>query len=1161
MSTQSENATATARRSLYTVAPGRVVRLAAIAMIIVAAFALAGAAISWLSATLERTAYWANTVKISRSGSGVAQLFHALVKKGIISYHPETALIATLPCDYAEQQALLETPEPGWPQTGQDSKAAYLNRLCNTGQGHAIREQINIWNSGFSMLAVRDDRPDSWVPGAIRATHRRHLTGQAAAETKKCPRAIWRAGRRNARATTTSSDYGSSDYESGLYRPKGCTPSVWQAKFAVSSSEHGAANFLDANAEQIDEAPAPQLYGFFAEKALQEAVSTKIKYRRAFGDWFRLNVVPGTEYLPRNGAVPVNSASYRLETRLPPRKRQVVLRLQLIGELIRVWLNKTDMTKRVRTHPRCVRLIFSQKGNRRITRQVACTAKTAPEHALSPRGIAFELVLPASRRPQTLALDVIPVRGLPASLSAFRNARFTRADAIGPQLHGTPESPFDIDNQIPRYANTSRDENGAQAQTNDKVILQEAPETVFVSPENDNRQWHGLDEDESQPLGNKRSFQFASKIKVVCGSDVTASKDIKLCRLRWAGVGRPQRARKPRLQVVAGDGTTLLTDRQGRLNRLGFDLGLAPIIGYAPSDSYGLTGQVLPQIDQSADIPTVALTIDPKAQAMANWLVRSLALKTACRNKKRSGVPQKQCLAYIYNKIPANSSWRKQRRISLVLMDAGSGTQDAGNGTEHVKPGDIIASATWPNLPMGLHEWDISGNDVWDPAASPLAARGWSQSDKFTVPGSTFKVVTALAALQKIADAEGADATTEDRAQAQKLWRAITGVGPRHLRSVLGIGWNARYMPYEQFERGRIKGTEQSPPGLQDAHKGALGPNAIRNNLSFCRSSTGAKDGSTPILGLCEALKRSSNMWFARLALETDQASLSDGNREIAGFVQDFALSRVTRRLVPAATHYNLIAPFSARAGARVCLNAPYLQSEHDIKPFSRWQTLALNGIGQAVQVTPLAMASIMASLGSRQIVRPRLLRSELSTPPNGGGRKAVPPRDCGNPDGETARQGDPLLEGVSPKRADELLAPLAKAMRAVVQGKIGTAYYAFHPSNTVVANAEYRRIVRKIAPYVSAKTGTATNSKDLPSSAWLTGFVDPIPGSGITRRMAFTCSVTLSKTGGGGMCGPIVARMLACLHSPEKGFCAMPGLEGKISKAGKHARGTKHAL
>src|SRR5205085_4228182 len=167
---------------------------------------------------------------------------------------------------------------------------------------------------------------------------------------------------------------------------------------------------------------------------------------------------------------------------------------------------------------------------------------------------------------------------------------------------------------------------------------------------------------------------------------------------------------------------------------------------------------------------------------------------------------------------------------------------------------------------------------------------------------------------------------------------------------------------------------------------------------------------------------------------------------------------------------------------------------------------------GDRVNATPLAIATVYASVGSGRIVRPTIVKVPRTGPC---------PKDRADAD-----ECMPLLP--AGRTADEMLARLRAGLHAVasVRGSPGgTAAAVFN-------DATHRDLLRANGvPMLFVKTGTATIIRNKRFSLWTAGWIEG-SDSGIRSRMAFACFITYGRNSdtGGGTCAKLVADFLVRL-------------------------------
>ncbi len=522
---------------------------------------------------------------------------------------------------------------------------------------------------------------------------------------------------------------------------------------------------------------------------------------------------------------------------------------------------------------------------------------------------------------------------------------------------------------------------------------------------------------------------------------------------------------KPRYRVVATEEA--------------IKLGLLPIVGIDDRDSDSLLGQ-LRRFVPSGTEREFSLTLDPRLQASAFSTLGELM-----KGSER------------YAEISASflSGRSADRRGAIVLLDAGA----AGGGADE-NTGRILAAATWPQVSSGLSQWDLEAMQLFRPVRSPLAARAWSQNDRLYAPGSTFKLVIALAAIDRAARGD------ETVAKFLGAEAGNRGLNAAEIREVAGDEFGYGYLS-SRVEVPRLSGAD-----LRGTHSITTGSGRLCQDVS---PKPCAADGR---VGMRDMIARSNNLYFSRLALLLDADAVSyrkGGSRVEIGedpagqqgrAAPPLAIATMAERLWPAEAA-SLLPNEEVRRFSR--LRATPIQLAETLPDGPRLLRVAENGIGQAAQATPLAMASIAASIGNGSITLPRL--TEDDSP------------------GRTMR-GAPLFDPLAwadalpldQARADAMLGTLRAGMADVVQH--GTAASAFSGSPD-------------LAIRVSGKTGTAavSDSKTDGDTVWFVGWIDALKVEGFEeRRIAFACMLThvrIDTAAGGKTCAPLMRMLFETLE------------------------------
>lgn len=529
-----------------------------------------------------------------------------------------------------------------------------------------------------------------------------------------------------------------------------------------------------------------------------------------------------------------------------------------------------------------------------------------------------------------------------------------------------------------------------------------------------------------------------------------------------------------------------ILDSRGTLTQKAFEMGLGGLLGLGISDS----GSVAAALTQTVDGENPSLTLLPDYQEKA---VGALTANYTCPKGKE------KCA----------------RRADLVIIDAEG--DDAGN---------VLAVASLPQPHTGMSAWDIETLERSSPSRSPLAAYAWRNYDLRATPGSAFKMVTALTASQYVLD-------NDDKL----LERILLGTAdPLEMADAFGVAatrpsFNGRCKP-DYSVRNPAKMNALPIPGARGRIVFCIGNSSSRAGVRSGMSSiletgvdSGCGDIRTPRAGMCEAMKRSSNLYFAGIAmyLDADKFLDPDTGFEHTRQIDNLLLAKTAERLFPSEIDADLMehknvfdildpnypstgrgrsSPMVVEAGLPVPNGEP------------RRLRLARGGIGLSVNASPMAMASVAASVATGKIVRPHMVNAQqrgLTDDP---------------------LEGEPVLVATPEKQflADRFLNEIRTGMAAVVRNSGGTSRSAF------------AKIPKELRNSIFAKTGTAPvfsngdAAEEGRYAAWLVGYVEPngeLPG--IDQRIAFACRVAFSPSFGGSVCGPIVRDFLMSLYEGDK--------------------------
>jgi cell division protein FtsI/penicillin-binding protein 2 len=272
---------------------------------------------------------------------------------------------------------------------------------------------------------------------------------------------------------------------------------------------------------------------------------------------------------------------------------------------------------------------------------------------------------------------------------------------------------------------------------------------------------------------------------------------------------------------------------------------------------------------------------------------------------------------------------------------------------------------------------------------------------------------------------------------------------------------------------------------------------------------------------MCEALMRSSNLFFGGLALKLDGAKVMDGSQERIGPVKNLDLQAMADRLLPPSSDkeagYDLMRGSLPRPAGLLRLDRRPITIEAANPPSKtpdRRVMTATSGYGQNVYAAPLAMASIYASIATKSVVRPRLAPRAPAAP---------------------ADVNTPILQAGTEEERDRYLGILRTGLHGVVAKPGGSArsYFApVGPRRGASSDAAGRSALLTMGnqPRLFGKTGTATISNRF-NTLWFAGWIEGDPKRGIKTPLAFVCQAIQQPRGqkltGGGVCGPIIRDIL----------------------------------
>lgn len=519
--------------------------------------------------------------------------------------------------------------------------------------------------------------------------------------------------------------------------------------------------------------------------------------------------------------------------------------------------------------------------------------------------------------------------------------------------------------------------------------------------------------------------------------------------------------------IKTADGV-LLTNALGLVSEDAEKLGLLGLIGTDKNDVGRLS--YLMAKSHFAENYSLQLTLDSTLQRVAQQVLTN-------------GIKQL-----------ANDTYQNVRRGAIVVLDADNG--------------DILASASFPQPPTGV-DWS---KKAWDKAVfssryaqlDPFLNRAWQGGDANQAPGSTFKVLMALAAAQRIKE------LAQDPA-AQILKHYVTGLSPTQFSQATGLKMSDYQLPV--FDKAYLaKGASQFYINNFRTSGGNYETMADFYNKPLAASGCQASPLIKNRLSVAEALRDSSNVWFAQLAKNLDGEAaqyhdLYNQSGELDLYLKRF-LSRFgfADNLSLVATGNNLSSRQQALWVNAALLKTP-VKNKYNLPPLLTSKTDALmnltqTAIGQSLYVTPLDMAQVATLAATGLWLKPTLIKQW--------------------------QDSDEVVPIDKLELDSEIKHLIHTGMAAVVQ--VGTAEKAFahHPDRCRVygktGTAQVGSQGKALAPY---------------NSAWFIGWREPkaVAKNSAARRerkLAFACMITHTAKNetGGSICAPLMANFFSGLNS-----------------------------
>lgn len=584
--------------------------------------------------------------------------------------------------------------------------------------------------------------------------------------------------------------------------------------------------------------------------------------------------------------------------------------------------------------------------------------------------------------------------------------------------------------------------------------------------------------DLAQPLAYSRfSVRLDDRIGLICGNDqcvpelrISTSRITRLARDLAHSERVEQNIREPGdevglsdedvegdvfaeiLTTSAADARFLTPDAPGslQLTDAAIDLGLAAEIGI-PGVSRGSYLGFLENLPSGVVASDLELTFSPEMQMIARDVFRQVLVEQSY------GPTQGHLLG----------GAEEDRRAAFTLIDLRRGPD----------LGAVRIAVGYPVFDESLSLFDLQAFTMGAEGDSPVAAPAWRGLDSRFQPGSSIKILSALSLARSIT---GLNSGVSPE-MARRLRTAFLGATSQQYRRLFGLRGNATSFKFETA-RGRPGRTSIADRGAAFISRAGGAPS----------TATHCGHPNVDQLSVCEALARSSNMWFAAMALNENDGLLDNwasAQRDLSLLtglgqtLQALGLGQA-RPLVRLPRGIDVEDTLAPRMEAPRIPSAPGLRGAPPSDFSIDLPDLAVvqNAYGQNMTITPLAMASIAGSIGMRGGVAPFI-----------------------------ARTRDSAVPGLLPILGeDEFSDVLYDEIRRGMQGVMrpgGTGYNRFRAAG---------QGAQALSERVFAKTGTALRSQQgvrNEYSHWFVGWVETETG---TPTHAFACVISHVASGRG---------------------------------------------
>lgn len=523
----------------------------------------------------------------------------------------------------------------------------------------------------------------------------------------------------------------------------------------------------------------------------------------------------------------------------------------------------------------------------------------------------------------------------------------------------------------------------------------------------------------------------------------------------------------------------LLPDGHLRLSESGKALGLDNVLGL--DSRHGQTYlNYLSAPEQAGTSADLVLQIQPDAQKIVTDRFKQMLV-------------DKKSMAGISPNLPAR--YDRVRRAAFVLLAL----------DEPDNMGAIMAASAYPRYESGLSDWDIRAIKATASNHDPLANHIWQSLDTRYTPGSTFKIISALSFIDYATGQVG----ISNPANQGLVRQALRGMDRKAFRAAFDTDLYVKSKTIAKSPRQR-DGTFTFSDASSHApmHYASLLKPSTSCGRDVANRVIHDKTSYVRRYGLCEAIVQSSNIWFASVGLKANEDMRT--NFRASGPLADSlplysqSLKRLwPRQGVPLIRTQQKLSEEKPNLPVEVILTdaektVRYTKSGNSLLELE----LTLNSYGQATQASPLAMASLAASVATNKLIRPFLAK-----------------------DRTVSIMPETLYADNTDAKA--LLDIVREGMHGVVNLPSGTAQSIFYGGKSV-ARAQAERVFGKTGTATLAGHGIARGAKIYGS--WFIGWINATKAPDAKPKYAFACAISHS-TSSSKVCTALVSQILTDLE------------------------------